>query len=115
MIGVGIFIRRRPRRYSRNLCYLSHPQVVACGGSWMVKPDWIDSRRFDLVVEETRKAAASLDGDLGEPLHPVASFFPAGGKSQREAVSPVKFFAVKLVGDDHIVFYGFVHRKPCSV
>ncbi len=39
--------------------YLSHPQVVACGGSWMVKPDWIDSQRFDLVVEETRKAAAA--------------------------------------------------------
>ncbi len=39
--------------------YLCHPQVVACGGSWMVRPDWIDGRRFDLVVEETRKAAAA--------------------------------------------------------
>jgi 2-dehydro-3-deoxyphosphogluconate aldolase/(4S)-4-hydroxy-2-oxoglutarate aldolase len=40
--------------------YLAHRQVVACGGSWMVKPDWITRGRFDIIIEETRKAVGVL-------------------------------------------------------
>lgn len=36
--------------------YLKHPQVVACGGSWMVKPEWIQNGSFDMIKAETQKA-----------------------------------------------------------
>jgi 2-dehydro-3-deoxyphosphogluconate aldolase/(4S)-4-hydroxy-2-oxoglutarate aldolase len=36
--------------------YLSCPEVLACGGSWMVKPQWIKERRFDLIRQESQKA-----------------------------------------------------------
>lgn len=34
--------------------YLSHPNIIACGGSWMVKEDLIDNQKFD----EIRKLVA---------------------------------------------------------
>ena len=35
--------------------YLSHPNIIACGGSWMVKENLIDEQKFD----EIRKLVAS--------------------------------------------------------
>lgn len=29
--------------------YLSHPNIIACGGSWMVKEDLIDNQKFDEI------------------------------------------------------------------
>jgi len=29
--------------------YLALPQVIACGGSWMVKPEWLDAGEFGKV------------------------------------------------------------------
>lgn len=37
--------------------YLAVKQVVACGGGWMARPDWIAEGRWDLVEEAARKAA----------------------------------------------------------
>jgi len=42
--------------------YLSHPQVLACGGSWMVKPEWLAEGRFDKIRAETQKAAKAGQG-----------------------------------------------------
>ena len=36
--------------------YLSVPKIAACGGSWMVKADLIDSGQFDRIEELTRQA-----------------------------------------------------------
>lgn len=36
--------------------YLSHSQVIACGGSWMVQPQWIQNGDFETIKNETRKA-----------------------------------------------------------
>ena len=36
--------------------YLRCPQVIACGGSWMVKADLIMERKFDEVVRLVREA-----------------------------------------------------------
>lgn len=36
--------------------YLALPNVVACGGSWMVKPQWISDGNFG-AIEKTSKAA----------------------------------------------------------
>ncbi|MGA9117026.1 MAG: bifunctional 4-hydroxy-2-oxoglutarate aldolase/2-dehydro-3-deoxy-phosphogluconate aldolase [Bacteroidota bacterium] len=47
------------------LSYLELRQVLACGGSWMVRPELLSAGRFDLVGEETRRAlrqAGSLPG-----------------------------------------------------
>jgi 2-dehydro-3-deoxyphosphogluconate aldolase/(4S)-4-hydroxy-2-oxoglutarate aldolase len=37
--------------------YLAIPNIVACGGSWMVKPDDIDAGRFDQIGALAREAA----------------------------------------------------------
>jgi 2-dehydro-3-deoxyphosphogluconate aldolase/(4S)-4-hydroxy-2-oxoglutarate aldolase len=37
--------------------YLAIPNIVACGGSWMVKPDDIDAGRFDQIAALAREAA----------------------------------------------------------
>lgn len=36
--------------------YLSHPNIIACGGSWMVKEDLIDGGHFDQVTSLVREA-----------------------------------------------------------
>ena len=37
--------------------YLAIPQVVACGGSWMVKPELLQARDWDRVTELAAEAA----------------------------------------------------------
>ena len=44
------------------LSYLSHPQVLACGGSWMVKPDLLSSGDFAKITEITRGAVSTMLG-----------------------------------------------------
>lgn len=44
------------------LSYLSHRQVHACGGSWMVKPELISSGNFNQITELTREAVSTLLG-----------------------------------------------------
>lgn len=38
--------------------YFQIPQVIACGGSWMVKPEWIAAGRFDEIERSAREAVA---------------------------------------------------------
>jgi len=46
-----------------NLCsYLSDNKVLACGGSWMVKPELISSGNFDEITRLTREAIATMLG-----------------------------------------------------
>lgn len=40
--------------------YLSDPAVFACGGSWMVKGDWIRTGDFDTIQAESAKAAQMI-------------------------------------------------------
>jgi 2-dehydro-3-deoxyphosphogluconate aldolase / (4S)-4-hydroxy-2-oxoglutarate aldolase len=45
--------------------YLGFSRVVACGGSWMAPPDWIDAGAFDRIRDETRRVVElveSLEG-----------------------------------------------------
>lgn len=37
--------------------YLAWDRIVACGGSWMVKKDWIREKEFDRIRETVREAA----------------------------------------------------------
>ncbi len=44
------------------LQYLAHPQVLACGGSWMVKSDLITSGNFNKITELTKEAVSCTLG-----------------------------------------------------
>jgi 2-dehydro-3-deoxyphosphogluconate aldolase/(4S)-4-hydroxy-2-oxoglutarate aldolase len=41
--------------------YLALPQVIACGGSWLVRTDWLRDKKFTDIREEIRKAVELLD------------------------------------------------------
>ncbi len=43
---------------SNVLEYLAYPNIVACGGSWMVKKDMINAGRFDEIQSLAAEAAA---------------------------------------------------------
>jgi len=46
-----------------NLCsYLSNSKILACGGSWMVKPDLISSGNFAEVTRLTKEAISTMLG-----------------------------------------------------
>jgi len=46
-----------------NLCsYLSDNKVLACGGSWMVKPELISSSNFDEITRLTKEAISTMLG-----------------------------------------------------
>ena len=46
---------------SENLAdYLAIKQVVACGGSWMVKPDWIRNHEFSKIRDEIKRVVTLL-------------------------------------------------------
>lgn len=42
--------------------YLAHPQVIACGGSWMVSDSLIRSGAFDQIERITREAVEAAGG-----------------------------------------------------
>lgn len=41
--------------------YLAHPAIIACGGTWMVKPDLIRAANFDKILSLTKEARAIVD------------------------------------------------------
>lgn len=43
--------------------YLSHPNIIACGGSWMVQEDLIDNQKFD-EIRKLVEDAVELVKDL---------------------------------------------------
>lgn len=42
--------------------YLAFPKVIACGGSWMVKADWIRDGQFDTIAQKTAEAVTLVKG-----------------------------------------------------
>ncbi len=40
--------------------YLKLNSVIACGGSWMVKTDWLKNGQYDKVVEATKNAVKTV-------------------------------------------------------
>lgn len=41
--------------------YLKLSNVIAIGGSWMVSPDWVANRQFDLIEASARRCRALID------------------------------------------------------
>ncbi len=46
------------------LDYLALPQVVACGGSWLVQPEWLKEEKFADIRREIEKAVELLNSGL---------------------------------------------------
>ncbi|MEG0766426.1 MAG: bifunctional 4-hydroxy-2-oxoglutarate aldolase/2-dehydro-3-deoxy-phosphogluconate aldolase [Clostridia bacterium] len=47
----------------KNLCeYLAFPKILACGGSWMAKPEWIAAGDFASIESVTRTAVQKMLG-----------------------------------------------------
>ncbi len=44
------------------LSYLKYSQIVACGGSWMVKPEMIAAKQFDDIRKMTERAVMMMLG-----------------------------------------------------
>jgi len=44
------------------LDYLAFPQIIACGGSWMVKEDLIESKQFDTIAKLVSEAVSLVRG-----------------------------------------------------
>jgi 2-dehydro-3-deoxyphosphogluconate aldolase/(4S)-4-hydroxy-2-oxoglutarate aldolase len=44
------------------MSYLSFSRVIACGGSWMVKPDFVANHRFDEITALTTRAVQKMLG-----------------------------------------------------
>ncbi len=40
--------------------YLAIPQVLACGGSWMVKPEWMKAGEFDRIKQSAGETVALI-------------------------------------------------------
>lgn len=47
------------------LQYLALPQVVACGGSWLVKTEWLREGKFAEISAEIAKAVQLMNSGLG--------------------------------------------------
>ncbi len=65
--------------------YLSFDKVVACGGSWMVQKDLLDSASFDEITRLSREAVRSMLGF--EVLH-----VGINGTSREDAVKAAAIF-----------------------
>lgn len=50
------------------LDYLAMPQVVACGGSWLVKTEWLRDRKFAEIRLEIEKTVALLNSGAARCL-----------------------------------------------
>ena len=49
---------------SNLLDYLALPQVVACGGSWLVKTEWLKEKKFTDIRLEIERAVELLNSGL---------------------------------------------------
>lgn len=69
--------------HAKNLTsYLDFPKVLACGGSWMVKSDLIESGQFDKIRDLTKEAVQNM---LGFELKHVG--FNCGDEKEADAIA----------------------------
>lgn len=46
--------------YDNLIDYLSLPSVVACGGSWLVRKNWIEEEHFDAIRREVKRSVEAV-------------------------------------------------------
>jgi 2-dehydro-3-deoxyphosphogluconate aldolase / (4S)-4-hydroxy-2-oxoglutarate aldolase len=75
------------------LSYLQLPQVLACGGSWMIKSELIDSGNFDEILKLTRKAIAIM---LGFDLRHIGMNMPSVNVAEKVTAAIEKAFNLNV-------------------
>jgi 2-dehydro-3-deoxyphosphogluconate aldolase/(4S)-4-hydroxy-2-oxoglutarate aldolase len=85
------------------LPYLQHPNVLACGGSWMVHPDLIDAGRFDTIGILSRQAVAAM---LGFEIRHIGMNSPSADDARSVAEQLGKIFQLDLKETNGSFFVG---------
>ena len=89
---------------TRNLMdYLSFPQIVACGGTWMVKKDLIEGEKWDEITAICKEAVKTM---LGFSLAHVGINCENEVEAQRAARSLCAFFDFDYKPGNSSIFAG---------
>lgn len=83
--------------------YLSFNKIIACGGSWMVKPELIEAGEFDKISELTRQAIETM---LGFELAHVGINAANEDEARQVALMFTKMFGFALKDGSSSVFAG---------
>ncbi|MGB2868282.1 MAG: bifunctional 4-hydroxy-2-oxoglutarate aldolase/2-dehydro-3-deoxy-phosphogluconate aldolase [Bacteroidota bacterium] len=83
------------------LSYLKLPKVLACGGSWMVKADLLEKKKFDEIRSLTSRAVALM---LGFELKHVGVNCNTAGDAQQSAARLAGLLNVPVREGDSSVF-----------
>ena len=85
------------------LPYLQHPNVLACGGSWMVHPELIDAGRFETIGTISRQAVATM---LGFEIRHIGMNSPSADEARNVAQQLGKIFQFDLRETNGSFFVG---------
>ena len=85
--------------------YLSFDQILACGGTWMVKKDLIDGERWDEVIRICKDAVKTM---LGCKLHHVGINCGNEKEAQETAKAICTLFGLDCKEGNSSIFAGHV-------
>ncbi len=83
--------------------YLSSPKVLAIGGSWMVKPDFISGERFDEITKIARETVGAM---LGFSLKHIGINSSDASAAAEAAKLFTSFFPGKVSESDKSIMVG---------
>lgn len=83
--------------------YLSFPKILACGGSWMVKPELIEAGDFDAITALTKEAVRTM---LGFELRHVGVNCADEAEAERSAQTFCALFGMEYKPGNSSVFAG---------
>ena len=85
------------------LDYLSFPQVVACGGTWMVKKDLIDNEKWDEITRICKEAVKTM---LGFSIHHVGINCENEAEAEKTAKALCAIFDMPYKPGNSSIFAG---------
>lgn len=83
--------------------YLDFPKIIACGGSWMVKDEYVKEGAFDKITELTREAVNKM---LGFELRHIGINADNEKEADRIAGSFEKLFGFARKAENSSIFAG---------
>lgn len=88
---------------SNLLSYLRYSQIVACGGSWMVKPEQIAAKKFDEIRAMTERAVMMM---LGLELKHIGMNTPTAEDATATASLIARLFSLPVKEGNSSNFVG---------
>ncbi|MCR4788646.1 MAG: bifunctional 4-hydroxy-2-oxoglutarate aldolase/2-dehydro-3-deoxy-phosphogluconate aldolase [Lachnospiraceae bacterium] len=83
--------------------YMSFPQILACGGTWMVKKDLIENEKWDEITSICEAAVRNM---LGFRLRHIGINCEDAGEAQRTAKTLSALFGFEYDENDKGIFVG---------